>query len=126
MTTRVPMDQAFYVIIPGAGSTSVGRVTLLDTFGIRDNYRTEYINFEVASFETFYHVIIGRAALTKFMAVPNHTYLLMKISAPKGVLSIYGDVKTSHSCEAENINLSSALERSRNAVLVAQAAKDLP
>ena len=52
MTTLVPSDQAFYGIIPGAGSTPVGRVTLLVTFGTRDNYETESINFEVASFDS--------------------------------------------------------------------------
>ena len=46
--------------------------------------------------------------------------------APKGVLSVYGDLQTSHACEAKNIELSNILERSRNSVLVAQAAKNLP
>ena len=35
MTKLVPLDQAFYGIIPGAGSTSVGTVTLPVTFGTR-------------------------------------------------------------------------------------------
>ncbi|XP_039804845.1 uncharacterized protein LOC120669092 [Panicum virgatum] len=47
MTSLVPSDQAFYGIIPGAGSTPVGRATLPVTFGTRDNYRTEYVNFEM-------------------------------------------------------------------------------
>ena len=38
MTQLVPSVQAFYDIIPGAGSTPVGKVTLLVTFGTRDNY----------------------------------------------------------------------------------------
>ena len=38
MTQLVPSVQAFYGIIPGAGSTPVGKVTLLVTFGTRDNY----------------------------------------------------------------------------------------
>ena len=92
MTKLVPSDQAFYGIIPGAGSTPVGRATLPVTFGTRDNYRTEYINFEVVEFETSYHAILGRSSLTKFMAIPNHTYLLLKMPAPKVVLSVYGDL----------------------------------
>jgi hypothetical protein len=39
MTSLVPSDQAFYGIIPRAGSTPVGRATLPVTFGTRDNYR---------------------------------------------------------------------------------------
>jgi hypothetical protein len=69
----VPSNQAFYSIIPRAGSTLVGQATLPVTFGTRDNYRTEYINFEVAEYETSYHTILGRPSLTKFMEIPNHT-----------------------------------------------------
>jgi hypothetical protein len=125
MASLVPSDQAFYGIIPGARSTPVGRATLPVTFGTRDNYRTEYVNFEVAEFETSYHAILGRPSLAKFMAIPNHTYLLLNMPAPKGVLSVYGDLQTSYACEAKNIELSDTLERSKNLVLVAQAAKNL-
>ena len=45
--------------------------------------------------------------------------------APKGVLSVYGDLQTSYACEAKNIELSDTLERSRNSVHVAQAARTL-
>ena len=92
MTSLVPPDQAFYGIIPGARLTPVGWATLPVNFGTHDNYRTEYVNFEVAEFETSYHAILGRPSLTKFMAIPNHTYLLLKMPAPKGVLSVYGDL----------------------------------
>jgi hypothetical protein len=88
MTKLIPSDQAFYGIIPGVGSTPVGKVTLPVIFGNRDNYRTESIIFEVTSFETSYHAILGRPALAKFMAIPNHTYLLLKMPAPNGVHSI--------------------------------------
>jgi hypothetical protein len=43
------------------------------------------------------------------MVIPNHTYLVLKMPTPNVVLSVYGDQKTSHSCETENINLSEAL-----------------
>ena len=88
ITKLVPSDQAFYGTIPGAGSTPVSKVTLPVTFGTRDNYRTESIIFEVAPFETSYHSILGRPALAKFMAITNHTYLLLKMPAPNGVHSI--------------------------------------
>ncbi|XP_039797583.1 uncharacterized protein LOC120662516 [Panicum virgatum] len=110
MTSLVPSDQAFYGIILIAGSTPVGRATLPVTFGTRDNYRIEYINFEVAEFETSYLAILGRPSRTNFMAIPNHMYLLLKMPAPKGVLSVYGDLLTSHACEAKNIELSDTLE----------------
>ena len=88
LTKLVPSDQAFYDIISSAGSTPVGKVTLLVTFGTRDNYRTESIIFEVAPLETSYHAILERQALAKFMAISTHTYLLLKMPAPNGVHSI--------------------------------------
>jgi hypothetical protein len=123
ITSLVPSDQAFYDITPGTGSTPVSWVTMPITFGTRKNYRTEYVNFEVTEFKTSYHAILGRPSLAKFMTIPNHMYLLLKMRLPRGVLSVYKDLQTSYSCEAENIKLSNTLERSRNAVLIAQAAK---
>jgi hypothetical protein len=53
----------FYGIVPGNAAIPLGSVVLLVTFGeTRHNYRTEYIKFEVADFETFYHAILGRPA----------------------------------------------------------------
>jgi hypothetical protein len=47
----------------------------------------EYLTFEVADFRSSYHAILGRPMLAKFMAIPHHTYLIMKMLAPNGILS---------------------------------------
>ena len=60
------------------------------------------------------------------MAIPNHTYLLLKMSAPNRVLSICGDIQMSHSCKMKNIITAEAMARSSNQAFVAQAAKALP
>jgi hypothetical protein len=63
----------FYSIVPGNAAIPLGSVVLPVTFGeSRDNYRTEYIKFEVADFETSYHAILGRPAIAKFMAAPHY------------------------------------------------------
>jgi hypothetical protein len=50
----------FYGIVPGNAAIPLGSVVLPVTFGeSRDNYRTEYVKFEVADFETSYHAILG-------------------------------------------------------------------
>jgi hypothetical protein len=70
----------FYGIVPGNAAIPLGSVVLPVTFGqTRENYRTEYIKFEVADFETSYHAILGRPAIAKFMAVPHYMYLVLKI-----------------------------------------------
>ena len=71
MSLLTPSKAPFYGIVPGNSSTPIGSVTLLVTFGIEQNIRTEYIMFKVADFASFYHAILGRLALAKFMAVPH-------------------------------------------------------
>jgi hypothetical protein len=81
-------------------------VVLPVTFGeTRENYRTEYIKFEVADFETSYHAILGRPTIAKFKVVPHYTYLVLKMPSPAGVLSLQGDLKTSFDCDTEAVEL---------------------
>jgi hypothetical protein len=81
-------------------------VVLPVTFGeTRENYRTEYIMFEVADFKTSYHAILGRPAIAKFMAVPHYTYLVLKMPSLAGVLSLQGDLKISFDSVTEAVEL---------------------
>jgi hypothetical protein len=75
----VPSKSPFYGIVPGNTAHPLGMVVLPVTFGMRENYRTEFIKFEVANLESSYHAILGRPALAKFMAVPHYVYLLLKM-----------------------------------------------
>jgi hypothetical protein len=106
MLTKSTMP--FYGIVPGNAAIPLGSVVLPVTFGeSRDNYRTEYVKFEVADFETSYHAILGRPASAKFMAVPHYTYLVLKMPSPAGVLSLQGDLKISHDCDTEAVEIAS-------------------
>jgi hypothetical protein len=98
-----PSRAPFYGIIPGNAATQLGSVVLPVTFGTKDNYRTEYIKFEVADFMWSYHTILGRPALAKFMAVPHYVYLLLKMPGKIGVLTFRGDLKKSYDCDQEVI-----------------------
>jgi hypothetical protein len=76
------------------------------TFGkTRENYRTEYIKFEVADFGTSYHAILGRRTIAKFMAVPHYMYFVLKMPSLAGVLSLQGDLKISFNCGTEAVEL---------------------
>jgi hypothetical protein len=55
----VPSKPPFYGIIPGNVAHPLGMVVLPVTFGTRENYRTEFIKFKVASLESSYHAILG-------------------------------------------------------------------
>jgi hypothetical protein len=96
----------FYGIVPGNAAIPLGSVVLPVTFReTRENYCTEYIKFEVADFETSYHAILGRPAITKFMAVPHYTYLVLKMPSHAGVLSLQGDLKISFDCDTEAVEV---------------------
>jgi hypothetical protein len=53
----VPSKSPFYGIVPGNAAHPLGTVVLPVTFGTRENYRTEFIKFKVANFESSYHAI---------------------------------------------------------------------
>ncbi|XP_066365629.1 uncharacterized protein [Miscanthus floridulus] len=83
----------------------LGQITLPVTFGTPSKYRTEFIKFEVADFESSYHAILGRLALAKFMAIPHYPYLLLKMPGPSGVLSLRGDLKRAFDCDVQAIQI---------------------
>ena len=58
------------------------------TFKDLANYRMETLTFEVVGFHRTYHAILGQPCYAKFMAVPNYTYLKLKILGPRGVITI--------------------------------------
>ncbi|XP_034570717.1 uncharacterized protein [Setaria viridis] len=107
-----PYDDPFYGIMLDKGSYPIGQVVLLVTFGTPNNYHTEHLTFEVANFKTSYHAIFGRPMLARFVAIPHHTYLVLKMLAPNGILTIYGDIDTSYKCNMEAVKLVEALEYS--------------
>ncbi|KAF8725758.1 hypothetical protein HU200_020310 [Digitaria exilis] len=103
MSTLQPADTPFYGIVPGKAAIPLGQITLPVTYDTSSNYRTEFIKFEVADFDTSYHAILGRPALAKFMAIPHYTYLVLKMPGPHGVLSLRGDIKHSYLCDKEAV-----------------------
>jgi hypothetical protein len=117
-------DEPFYGVVPGKAAYPIGRVCLPVTFGMEENFRIEYLTFEVANFRSSYHTILGRPMLAKFMAIPHHTYLIMKMPVPNGILSVLRDIMVSYNCESATIELSkdSAI-KAATTVMVAQAAK---
>jgi hypothetical protein len=63
------------------------------TFGTPENYRTEFLRFEVACFDCGYIAIIERPVLVKFMAIPHYPYMILKMSGPQGIITVRADFK---------------------------------
>jgi hypothetical protein len=76
----------------------VGKVSLPVSFRDLDNARMETLTFDVVD---IYHpnlTIFGRGFMNKFDAVIRQQFLCMKIPAPNGVITVFGDQQ-----EARNI-----------------------
>ncbi|XP_025815536.1 uncharacterized protein LOC112892619 [Panicum hallii] len=116
-----PSKAPIYDIIPGNSATLHSSMVLPVTFGTKDNYRTEYIKFEVADFKSSYHTILARPALAKFMVVPHYVYLLLKMPGKTGVLTFRSDLKKFYDCDHEAIEyaMTSCMPEPSAEVLVA-------
>ena len=78
-------------------------------FGTPSNYRKEVLTFEVVGFKGTYHAILGRPCYAKFMAIPNYTYLKLKMLGPNGVITIGSTYKHAYDCDVECIEYAEAL-----------------
>jgi hypothetical protein len=65
----------------------IGGVQLPVTFRELTNFCKELLTFEVVDFPGTYHKLLGWPSYAKFMAVPHHASLKLKILAPHGVIN---------------------------------------
>jgi hypothetical protein len=91
----------FHGIIPGKHAQPLGQLDLPVCFGTPSNFRKETLTFEVVGFRGTYHAVLGRPCYTKFMAVPNYTYLKLKMSGPNGVITVGSMYRHAYECDVE-------------------------
>jgi hypothetical protein len=91
-------DTPFFGIVPTEGEYPLGHIYMLVTFGTPENYRTEFLRFEVANFDCGYNAIIGRPGLVKFMAIPHYTYMILKMPGPQGIITVRADFQGAAEC----------------------------
>jgi hypothetical protein len=70
----------FHGIAPGKRILPLGQIDLPVCFETPSNFRKETLTFEVVGFRGTYHTVLGRPCYAKFMAIPNYTYLKLKMS----------------------------------------------
>ena len=83
-----PVSSPFHGVILGTHAYLLGQIDLPVTFGDRANFRSTVLTFEVVDFLGSYHAILGRPCYAKFMAIPNYTYLKMKMLGPNNVITM--------------------------------------
>ena len=82
----LPTGSPFHGVILGAQAYPLGQIDLPVMFGDRANFCSE-VTFEVLDFPGSYHAILGRPCYAKFMAIPNYTYLKLKMPGPNVVIT---------------------------------------
>ena len=102
----------FYGILPGMKAYPVGNIDLSVTFGSKSNFRTETLTFEVVDWKGAYHAILGGPAYAKFMAVPNYTYLKLKLPGPNGVITVSGSFEQDYASSRKHFDLATTAANS--------------
>ena len=81
----------------------------------------------MVGFHGTYHNILGRPCYVKFMAVPNYTYLKLKMPAPHGVITIGTSFQRAYECEVECCGHATAIIASGElATLKEEVAEEAP
>ena len=93
----------------GEAVQPLDQIDLPVCFGTAANFRKEVLTFEVVGFRGAYHAILGRPCYAKFMAIPNYTYLKLKMPGPKGVITVGSSFEHAYECDVECIEHAEAL-----------------
>jgi hypothetical protein len=102
----------FHGIIPGKRVQPLGQLDLPVRFGTPSNFRKETLTFEVVRFRGTYHAVLGRPCYAKFMAVPNYTYLKLKMPGPNRVITVGSTYRHAYECDVECVEYAEALAES--------------
>jgi hypothetical protein len=89
----------FHEIILGHSSAPIGHINLEVSCGTGENKRRKMLTFKVVSFDIRYNCILRRPFLLKFMAVIHTSYATIKMSDPKGVITLKSDQCDALACE---------------------------
>jgi hypothetical protein len=84
---RLMPTRPFFGVTEGS-TTPIGQVSLPVTFGPRDNYRTESLDFDVAYIALPYNAILSYPALARFMAATHHGFNVLKILGANGTITM--------------------------------------
>ena len=69
----------------------------------------EVLTFEVVDFPGSYYAILGRPCNAKFMAIPNYTYLKLKMPGPNDVITVGSTFSHAYMCDCEHYELATAV-----------------
>jgi hypothetical protein len=102
----------FHGIVPGKRVLPLRQLDLPVCFGTPSNFRKETLTFEVVGFRGTYHAVLGRLCYAKFMAVPNYTYLKLKMPGPNGTITVGSTNRHAYECDVECMEYAEAIAES--------------
>jgi hypothetical protein len=100
---------SFHGIVPGKRVLPLGQLDLPVSFGTPSNFQKETLTFMVVGFRGTYHAVLGRPCYAKFMAVPNYTYLKLKMPGPKGTITVGSTYRHAYECDVECVEYNETL-----------------
>lgn len=103
-----PSNTTFKGVTPGVEAQCSGTITLEVVFGSPEKFRSEDLIFDIVSFPSGYHALLGRTAFVRFNAVPHYAYLKLKMPGPNGVITVNGNME--HSLRIEEQTTAFAVE----------------
>ncbi|XP_066351564.1 uncharacterized protein [Miscanthus floridulus] len=103
------VSSPFHDVILGMQSYSLGQIDLHVTFGYRANFCLEVLTFEVVDFRVSCHTILGRPCYAKFIAIPNYTYLKLKMPGPNIIITVGSTFSHAYMCDHEHYELATAV-----------------
>ena len=120
-----PTKTTFKGVIPGVEANCTGSVTLEVVFGSLNNFRSEELIFDIVPFRSGYHTLLGRTAFAKFNAVPHYAYLKLKMSGPRGVITVNGNTERSLRTEEHTAAIAAEVQSSLSRQFSSPAIKHL-
>jgi hypothetical protein len=81
-------------------------------FGTPSNFRKETLTFEVVGFRGTYHAVLGRPCYAKFMAIPNYTYLKLKMPGTNRIITVGSTYRHAYERDVECMEYAEALTES--------------
>ena len=102
----------FHGIMPRKRARPLERIDLPVCFGTPSNYRKEILTFDVVGFKGTYHAILGWPCYAKFMAIPNYTYLKLKMPGPNDIITVSSAFSHAFTCDHEHFELATVVVNS--------------
>ena len=78
-------------------------------FGDQANFYSKVLTFEVVDFLGSYHAILGPPCYAKFMAIPNYTYLNLKMLGPNIIITVSSAFMHAFTCDREHFELATTV-----------------